>query len=130
MPPLRVFATRNQDAHLGASVAGQLVRQFQRGTRNPAIWALDDVERELGQAKLLPCFGEQIGFPCVEVEVDCAHVVAAERSGVLHCSRCGCIEFVNEHHNGMAMHRGCLGCRFRISLQLDVFALVRLVQAH
>ena len=70
VPHLRVLAPWDQHRELGVAISEDLVRHLQSSVGHAAVGALDDVEREAGEAEVTPRLDEHARLPRVEIEVD------------------------------------------------------------
>ena len=95
---LPVGAPGQQHAHLGLAV-GQLGRQLQRRPAQPAVRAVDDVERELRESDPLPAFDQVLRPVVVDVEVHGAEIVGRQRAGVLDGPGGGQVDAVDQDHH-------------------------------
>ena len=94
--------------------------------RQPAVGAVDELEREVREPVLAPVGGEAFGVILIDDEVHGAELVGTQRASELHRSGDGDVEAVDEHHDDEpAPHRRRDRLR-NVVLQRRVLALVLL----
>jgi hypothetical protein len=130
VPHVGVLPARDEHADLGVAVGDRGGHEFRRGAGDPAVGALDDVERQPGEAELAPRGREILGLDRIEVEVHRAQLIRCECSRVLDCTRGGRVELVDQHDDDVATEDRRLRGARRVLLQLVELFLVLLVEPH
>jgi hypothetical protein len=112
------------------SVTCGLRSQFQRGPREPAVRALEDVEGEARQAEAAPVAFQFRGFAGIDSEVYSSELVRGESPGVLHGSRRRKVHSVDQNQDRVTAKDGSLTRLGRSRLQLPIFLQVLPVETQ
>ena len=82
-PEAVVLAVGQQHADLGLAVGELAGDGLDRGAREPAVRALDQLEGNTGEAELAPLGRQCLGMEQIDGEVDGTHVGGMQRARVL-----------------------------------------------
>ena len=130
VPAPPVLATGEQHTHLGLPVGEGLCGDLGCGSRDSPVLALDDVERQAGEAQAPPALGQSAGADRVEVEVHRPQLVGCEGAGVLDGAGRSHVEAVDQHDHDVAAKDGHLGGQMSVVLELGLFLDVLLVESE